>query len=345
MSKQANPVAIGGFVIGALALAVIAVLVFSSDALFKTKIRMVTYFPGTVQGLNIGARVEFRGVQIGQVVDIKLQYWQDESRFTIPVYYEIWPESLNILGEDTQGNGYVSEMEYHRLVSEKGLRAQLQAVSLVTGQYMITLGLHPESPMSVVGEDQGIDEIPAIQATRDRITSMLEGLRLNQLVNSGINALNAITAMMDNPAWQTLVSDINQVIKETRRLVDDLNSGVKPIFGQVDRTLADYTELAQTLQHRVNTLADSIEKSSAQISKLGRRIESQVEPITSSAQGAFNDAGKAFQSANDLFAEDSAPRYNLDLLLQEAASAARSLRLLADYIEQNPDALLKGKYQ
>ena len=45
-----------------------------------------------------------------------------------------------------------------------------------------------------------------------------------------------------------------------------------------------------------------------------------------------------------LVGEGSATRYDLDLLLKEGASAARSLRLLADYLEQNPDALIKGKY-
>jgi hypothetical protein len=52
----------------------------------------------------------------------------------------------------------------------------------------------------------------------------------------------------------------------------------------------------------------------------------------------------ALQSAEGLLSEGSAARYNLELLLEEGAGAARSLRLLADYREQNPDALIKGKY-
>ena len=70
-----------------------------------------------------------------------------------------------------------------------------------------------------------------------------------------------------------------------------------------------------------------------------------MDPIADSAQQALKDAGKVLRSAEGLLAEDSAQRHNLDLLLQEAASAARSLRLLADYIEQNPDALIRGRYQ
>ena len=48
-------------------------------------------------------------------------------------------------------------------------------------------------------------------------------------------------------------------------------------------------------------------------------------------------------AAESLVSEDSNTRYNLDTTLEELAAAARSVRLMADYLEQNPDALLKGK--
>lgn len=342
MSKQANPMAIGGFVLGALILAVVAILVFSSDALFKSKIPMVSYFPGTVQGLDVGARVEFRGVQIGQVVGIKLDYWKDEGRFAVPVQYEIWPESLNIFGGKAAIEG--GKNEYDRLVREEGLRAQLEAVSLVTGQYMISLDLYPNTPANLVSEDPTVVEIPAIESTRDRVAGMLEGLRLNELVNQGIEVMQAITALVEDPAVRALVADADQVLRQTLKMVADLDAGIEPILRRLDGTLVEYSSLAQTLAKRVNTLADSIEKTSAEVGLLSRNIDSKIGPMAESAQRSLDKAGKAFDAANDLLAEDSAPRHNLDLLLEEAAGAARSLRLLADYIEQNPDALIKGKY-
>ena len=51
----------------------------------------------------------------------------------------------------------------------------------------------------------------------------------------------------------------------------------------------------------------------------------------------------ALVNARELLAEDSRTRYNLDVTLEELAAAARSLRIMADYIERNPDALIKGK--
>lgn len=340
MSKQASPAAIGGFVLGALILGVAMILLFSSDALFKSKISMVSYFPGTVQGLNIGAKIEFRGVHIGEVVNIQLDYWQGEGRFAVPVRYEIWPENLNILG----GNTSDDLNEYKRLVHDEGLRAQLEASSLVTGQYFISLDLHPDTSATFFSKDPDVIEIPTIRSARDRVSSMLEGLRLDELVNEGIAALDAIRSLVEDPATTALAGKAGQVLVRLDETVTNLESAIKPILQRLDGTLVEYASLGQTLSGRVNTLADSIEQTSVEIASLSRDMKAQVRPLTASAQRSLDNAASAFESANELLAEDSAPRHNLDLLLQEAAGAARSLRLLADYIEQNPDALIKGKY-
>ena len=108
MSKQANPVAIGGFVLGALALIVLAILVLSSGTLFRAKTQVVSFFPGTIQGLTVGSPVEFQGVQVGEVTKIRLDYHPSEDQFLIPVRYEIWQDSVTVEGitrllEDDEG--------------------------------------------------------------------------------------------------------------------------------------------------------------------------------------------------------------------------------------------------
>jgi paraquat-inducible protein B len=336
--------AIGGFVLGALVLAIATILLFSSEALFRSKIPMVSYFPGTIQGLRVGSSVEFQGVQVGQVTGIELDYWPSEARFLIPVYYEVWPEALNVR-EGEAGDGHMSGDEYSRLVIDEGLRAQLEAVSLVTGQFLISLGLHPDTPATLLGQDSNRVEVPAIEATRDRIASMLEGLRLNELVDSGIGTFEALSSLLQDEGLAGLAAEAKSLVVDIRRLTKDLDDVVEPLVGRVDQTLKDYSLLAQTLGERATALADNIENTSTEFSQLSQRVEARVDPLADSAQRAVDDAGRVMRSAEGLLAEDSAQRHNLDLLLEEAASAARSLRLLADFIEQNPDALIRGRYQ
>ena len=73
MSKPASKTLIGVFVLGALALAVIALVIFGSGKFFERRITYVMYFDGSVKGLNIGSPVVFRGVKIGSVKDIELK--------------------------------------------------------------------------------------------------------------------------------------------------------------------------------------------------------------------------------------------------------------------------------
>jgi paraquat-inducible protein B len=190
MSQQANPKVIGGFVLGALVLIIAAILFFNSGRYFSKTTHLVTYFPGTVQGLSVGARVEFQGVQVGEVTDIQLNFWRKAQRFAIPVFYDIWPERVHLFGEDTKEELSPKEQQiaYEGLV-QKGLRARLESVSMVTGQYMISLGLYPDTEYTLVGGPSDRLEVPAIVAMRDHLGDMLAGLRLDDLVNSAIEAL------------------------------------------------------------------------------------------------------------------------------------------------------------
>lgn len=335
MSQQANPMAIGGFVLGALALLVIAILVFSSGRLFQAKTEAVTYFPGTVQGLTVGAPVEFQGVQVGEVTEIRLDYRPEQRQFRIPVSYDLWRDSVTVMGERTAEIEGRPPLQF--LVEDRGLRAQLVSVSLVTGQYVVALSFQPGSPLEYLGKETGRIEIPAIEATRDRVEGMLKNLDLPGLINTAIGTLDAVRQRAEDPALKSLVANADQAVVAARKLLADLNAGVKPLLQRTDDTLEDYAALAQTARQRLTTLAASLEQTSADIGTLARDVNRQVEPLSQSARGAL-------ESMQGLVSEGSAPRYNLELLLEEGASAARSLRLLADYLEQNPEALIRGKY-
>ena len=79
MSKEVNRIAIGGFVIGGIGLAVLALLVFGSGKYFQQKSMHVLFFDGSVKGLSVGAPVKFRGVDIGEVKKIELTIHPEQS--------------------------------------------------------------------------------------------------------------------------------------------------------------------------------------------------------------------------------------------------------------------------
>ncbi|HHB77541.1 MAG TPA: MCE family protein, partial [Desulfobulbus sp.] len=89
MSKQGNPTLIGSFVIGAIGITVFALLTVGNLTFTEKTSRCVLYFQGSLHGLNIGAPVTYRGVTIGKVGKIAIDFNQEKNRYTIPVYIDI----------------------------------------------------------------------------------------------------------------------------------------------------------------------------------------------------------------------------------------------------------------
>ena len=162
MSRRASPVVIGSFVVGALVLVVVGILVFGSRRFFADIDRVVMYFAGDLQGLRAGATVDFQGVPIGTVVEIRAVIDPQDVEVRIPVIVALHPDSVEFVKPRPQG-----EQRIQRLV-ERGVRAQLQLESLVTGQVFIQLDFHPEAPAAAFRIDPltKLPEMPTVPATR-----------------------------------------------------------------------------------------------------------------------------------------------------------------------------------
>ena len=136
MSKPVNATAIGGFLLGGLALLVMALLVFGGGDFFKPRLHWVVYFDTSLNGLNVGAPVKVQGVQVGIVKEIELQLDSNQQRLMKPVVLEIEPDRLAT--PDGQPfslsliPGGKREEEFKRLI-DAGLRARLEVQSILTG--------------------------------------------------------------------------------------------------------------------------------------------------------------------------------------------------------------------
>src|ERR1700757_854761 len=127
MAKRANAKLIGGFVTGAIGLVIAAVLVFGGSQFLTKKDKAVLFFQGSLSGLDAGSPVTFRGVKIGTVTSVGILYDVPKAELEIPVHIEIEPEHVQIV------SGARGIKNIKTLVA-RGLKAQLQSVSLVTGQ-------------------------------------------------------------------------------------------------------------------------------------------------------------------------------------------------------------------
>src|SRR5262245_4050260 len=126
MAKKANPKLIGGFVIGAIALALVGVIAFGGGRFLTSTRKAVLYFPtSSLSGLDVGSPVTFRGVRVGSVTGVVIHYDVDRQTLQIPVYIEVELDKVQVI------SGKHDIKNFQALV-DRGLRGQLVIQSLVT---------------------------------------------------------------------------------------------------------------------------------------------------------------------------------------------------------------------
>src|SRR4030095_15830462 len=166
MGSKINPTTIGAFVVGAIVLVIAGVLLFGGGKFFQEKRPYVMFFDSSVEGLNVGAPVIFRGVQVGQVTDIAAL--ADHKAFTlvIRVQGESGPGAIKVIGGPLPDPRQAVEG-----LIQKGARASLRMQSFVTGVLYVAFDFHPDTPIRRLGLDPAYPELPTIPSDLDQLKS------------------------------------------------------------------------------------------------------------------------------------------------------------------------------
>jgi paraquat-inducible protein B len=330
MGKKANPKLIGVFVLGAVVLLVAGIMIFGSGRFFQKKDTYVLFFEADVKGLTLGAPVTLKGVQIGSVTGVKLLFDRELLRFRTAVYVEILPDTVTEI--PAAGGVSVRDMveggtqEMVDMFIQRGLRGVLQMQSFVTGKLQVAMEFRPGTSVYLEGLDKRYPEIPTIPSELQQLAKKLESLKIDELVDKAVHAVESIDKLVSSPDLAESVSNLNLALKDVRKLVQDLDREVKPLSTGVQVTLKDARKLLNSADGQVTRLSDSA-----------------VETLES-AQSALEEAEEMLETVNEeVIGERAALRYQLVVALDEMSRAFRAVRLLVEYLEQRPDALLRGK--
>ncbi len=327
MSRQANSTMIGSFVIGAIVLMITGLMIFGSGRIFTKLDKHVLYFKGSVKGLNIGSPVMFRGVNIGSVTDILLQFNADDLSIRIPVIVEVDPERFMLQdSEMKRKKGYVD------LLIEKGLRAQLQMQSMVTGLLIINIDFYPEKTAEIVGVKSSYSEIPTIPSNMEALTEKLGSLPIEELFSKMVKAIEGIGKLVNSPELMGSVRSFDQALQDIHSLLANIDK----LFTPLAESIINTSESAQdTLESAQDTLVQ-FNKTLAMEQGTPAELAAELKDTLASTREAMN-------SIRHITSQDSASVYELNNTLKELSAAARSLRFMADYIERHPEALIRGK--
>lgn len=319
MARRTDPKTIGLFVVGALALAVAAVLVLGSGRLFRATHEYVLFFRGNVNGLRVGAPVKFKGVEVGSVKKIllSLKLSQETTRrttlaeITIPVVIELDQGKLARYGAGTFD---LSDPRSIQQAINAGLRAQLAMESLLTGLLYVDLDMHPGTPAHITQPGGAIQEIPTLptaleeaQSAAARVVAALDRVDFPKVFAAASETLDAIREIVRSPATKDAIANLNRTA------------------ATLNQTAISIRQMADQMNRQIGPVAQGLRTNSENANITLRQMQTTLDSLRASLGP---EAPLIYQSGQTL---------------QQVSDAARSLKELTDYLQRNPSAIVRGR--
>ena len=332
MSKPINPIAIGGFTMGALVLLVVGLLMFGGGRFFNTdKNFYVIYFDSSLNGLDVGAPVKMQGVKIGIVTAISLQLDPNSGKIRKAVIVEIDRNSFLGPGGTPlhSSSSHEKQLENRDMLVAKGYRARLEIQSLLTGLLYVDFDKHPEMPAQFTGVDyQGLIELPSVPTTVDEIRNTAEELvkklrtlPLEDMIKDFADTLKVIRSLVGSDELKKSNAALAKTLEGMEKTLDTLNRNLEPLLKETHQTMHNANGLVQDVRQGVKPLLAATEKTLV------------------SANAAFEEA----KSAAGTVGSEVGPGTALNVALIAIKDAARSLKELTDYLDRHPESLILGK--
>jgi paraquat-inducible protein B len=260
------------------------------EASFAQRVPFIVEFEGSVHGLEIGAPVEFRGIKVGNVTDIHLEFDPATGRVRIPVTLDFEPQRVERAGLAPSARSDLGRVmaAMNELVA-RGMRAQLRTASLLTGQLIVAFDFFPDAPPAKITFEGNIPKLPSVPSSTD------------SLATSASELLTRLSALVE----RVNKMPIEDVLKEAQSVMASY------------RALANAPELRQSLGALGKTLTDADQSLQ------------RLNGLLASAQTGYGD--------------NSEVRRQLVELLRGLQDTARSVKQLADTVEEHPESLIRGK--
>jgi paraquat-inducible protein B len=240
-------------------------------------------FGGSIRGVDVGTPVELLGIRVGRVTDVRLE--GQEGRLHVPVTLTLDPERVLLRQGELPTEGLQLKQSTDAqmaLLVARGLRAELQSASLLTGAKVVALAFHPNAPKARLGVGGQYPEIPTIPGS----------------------------------GFDDIAQSTSGLLADARRLVQGAN--------QVLRS----AELAGTIKN---------------LDALTREASTNIGPTMQSLQSASAQLEKTLSATSGLLGSSTTGTGELPRALRDLREASRSVRLLTDYLERHPEALVQGK--
>lgn len=264
-----------------------------SEIEYSKKIKFILFFDSSVRGLNRGAPVEFKGIKVGSVLDVRLEFDPEQTSFRIPVLIEIEPQRIVSRG----GKVETSYATLEKLV-QRGLRARLQTGNLLTSQLFVELDMHPGTDIVLSQDETPFPELPTLDSANfgvitqsaEALLAKLNAVDIDSIAAALLETINSANSLMSAPGMETTIQDMQlsmQSLKSLLQKLDEadvqqvLQSGNQALM-QLEATLNKADQLLEPnspMQYNLIKLTDELEETARSVRKLLDTLERHPQSL------------------------------------------------------------------
>lgn len=225
----------------------------TSERQFNYTLLYVMHFEGSLRGLNPGAPVEYRGIKMGEVRDIKIELDPDTYEIKIPVLIAFQPERISF-----SESAVDHPQEALETLVAKGLRAQLKPGNLITGQMYIDLDHFPEEELKTISSGGRYPVFPTVAAALDTITKSVTDLaakvdrmpllQITQNLNETVSGLKKI---VNAPESISAVRNLDSALANINRFANTANEHADPVMSELLESLKTLSSTLDTAQRTI----------------------------------------------------------------------------------------------
>lgn len=328
MSAQTKYFKLGAFVLAGTVVAVATVVILGAGTLMRKKVLAETYVDESVQGLDVGAPVKFRGVHVGQLEKIQfagIQYTAKDDRIGLVIAF--YPETLK--GFATQ-----DPMARFRELVDAGMRVRLASAGLTGGLYLELENFDPATnPPPAISWTPANAYLPSVPSTNVRLMARVENLlshlektRVDQVSDKLIVLIENLDKMVKTlePAFgdvRKLTEEATVLVRDTRKVVtDDIGKEVKLLLAQVRETLdKDVAPALKGISSLTQRLPGTFDKMDQTLDRVGgtlRRVDRTLAEDNGSMDEALDNLRAVTQDLRELMSQ--VKRYPSQALFGEA---------------------------
>jgi paraquat-inducible protein B len=237
----------------------------------------VLIFKESVRGLSAGAPVDFRGLVIGEVSDIHVEFDRSTREINMRVDVRLFPERFRSRAVGTERSPLENQAIMNRMV-ERGLRAQLKSGNLLTGQLFVSLDFFPNAPKTQMDWNTKPPQIPTtpgslveLQATLTKLMNKIDKLPLNEAITDARQVLQSLDTTLKN-ADRLIVKVDSTIMPDARATLEE----ARKALAAARQTLSTDAPLQQDLREALREIARAAQSLRGLTDYLDRHPESLI---------------------------------------------------------------------